>query len=92
MVEFAWSHTVISDQLYERVKTACDFRLSPTSTECGHVMDLLYHTYDEIDIYNVYAPKCNTDDGSAPLPSSSSSADDSSASVRNNSIDHVDTH
>ncbi|KAL5654323.1 hypothetical protein ACJX0J_033642, partial [Zea mays] len=85
MVEFAWSHTVISDQLYERVKTACDFRLSPTSTECGHVMDLLYHTYDEIDIYNVYAPKCNTDDGSAPLPSSSSSADDSSASSKQQS-------
>jgi len=38
-------------------------------------MDLLYHTYNEIDIYNVYAPKCNTD-GSA-LSSSSSSSDSS---------------
>ncbi|XP_066316318.1 serine carboxypeptidase-like 26 [Miscanthus floridulus] len=75
IVEFAWSHSVISDQFYERVKNVCDFKLSPTSTECGHVMDLLYHTYNEIDIYNVYAPKCNTD-GSA-LSSSSSSSDSS---------------
>ncbi|CAD6231490.1 unnamed protein product [Miscanthus lutarioriparius] len=75
IVEFAWSHSVISDQFYERVKNVCDFKLSPTSTECGHVMGLLYHTYNEIDIYNVYAPKCNTD-GSA-LSSSSSSSDSS---------------
>lgn len=73
MVEFAWSHSVISDQFYERVRNVCDFKLSPTTKECSHVMDLLFNTYDEIDIYNVYAPKCNTD-GSA-LSSSSSSFD-----------------
>ncbi|WVZ71271.1 hypothetical protein U9M48_019877 [Paspalum notatum var. saurae] len=61
IVEFAWSHSVISDQFYEQVKNVCDFRISPTTKECSHVMNLLYNIYDEIDIYNVYAPKCNTD-------------------------------
>ncbi|TKW14267.1 hypothetical protein SEVIR_5G157200v4 [Setaria viridis] len=64
IVEFAWSHSIISDQFYKRVKNVCDFRLSPTTNECSHVMDLLFKMYHEIDMYNVYAPKCNTD-GSA---------------------------
>uniref|UniRef100_A0ACD5YXR1 Uncharacterized protein n=1 Tax=Avena sativa TaxID=4498 RepID=A0ACD5YXR1_AVESA len=59
-VEFAWSHSVISDQLYERVNNVCDFRLSSWTKECRHVMATVYAQYDKIDIYNVYAPKCNT--------------------------------
>ena len=74
IVEFAWSHSVISDKFYERVKNVCDFRLSPTSNECSHVMNLLFKIYHEIDIYNVYAPRCNTD-GSAFLSSFNSSVE-----------------
>lgn len=81
MVEFAWSHSVISDQFYERVKNVCNFKLSPTSTECGHVMALLYRTYNEIDIYNVYAPKCNTDGSALSSSSSDSSAVEKEAKV-----------
>ena len=74
IVEFAWSHSVISDKFYERVKNVCDFRLSPTTNECSHVMNLLFKIYHEIEIYNVYAPRCNTD-GSAFLSSFNSSVE-----------------
>ncbi|CAO2173786.1 unnamed protein product [Urochloa humidicola] len=70
IVEFAWSHSIISDQFYEQVKNVCDFRISPIANECSHIMNLLYKMYHEIDIYNVYAPKCPTD-GSAFSSSSS---------------------
>ncbi|RLM93374.1 serine carboxypeptidase-like 33 isoform X1 [Panicum miliaceum] len=74
IVEFAWSHSVISDKFYERVKNVCDFRLSPTNNECSHVMNLLFKIYHEIDIYNVYAPRCDTD-GSAFSSSFNSSVE-----------------
>lgn len=74
LVEFAWSHSVISDQLYERVSNVCDFKLSPRSNECNHVMISVYAQYDKIDIYNIYAPKCNTVK-SAQLSTSDSTAE-----------------
>nr|CAB3473067.1 unnamed protein product [Digitaria exilis] len=78
IVEFAWSHSVISDQFYQRVKNVFNFRLSPTTNECRHVMNLLFKMYREIDIYNVYAPKCDTD-GSASSSSSDNSLEKVSA-------------
>uniref|UniRef100_A0A0D3ENB9 Carboxypeptidase n=1 Tax=Oryza barthii TaxID=65489 RepID=A0A0D3ENB9_9ORYZ len=80
LVEFAWSHSVISDQLYKHVNNVCDFRLSPRSNECNHVMGSIYDQYDMIDIFNVYAPKCNTDDSS--LFSTSYSTADMNAKKR----------
>ncbi|KAL6621205.1 hypothetical protein ACP70R_033637 [Stipagrostis hirtigluma subsp. patula] len=38
--------------------------ISPTTKECSHNMNLMYNLYDEIVIYNVYAPKCNTGESS----------------------------
>ncbi|RLM91417.1 serine carboxypeptidase-like 33 isoform X1 [Panicum miliaceum] len=71
LVEFAWSHSVISDQLYQHVKNVCNFRTIFFTGECAHAMNLVYTQYDKIDIYNVYAPKCNTDESA--LSSSSDS-------------------
>ncbi|KAH7655146.1 Peptidase S10 serine carboxypeptidase protein [Dioscorea alata] len=60
LVEYAWSHTVISDQIYERVNKDCDFKLFNNWTnKCIKVMDMVFDRYRDIDIYNVYAPKCN---------------------------------
>ncbi|XP_062209921.1 serine carboxypeptidase-like 26 isoform X2 [Phragmites australis] len=71
LVEFAWSHSVISDQLYERVKNVCDFRIHTRTEECAHAMNLVYTQYDKIDIFNVYAPKCNTDESALSSTSDS---------------------
>ncbi|KAK2412190.1 serine carboxypeptidase [Trifolium repens] len=58
IVEYAWSHSVISDQHYDKVKQVCDFKKSEWSNECNQVMSELFHYYSEIDIYNIYAPAC----------------------------------
>ncbi|PNY16203.1 serine carboxypeptidase 33-like protein, partial [Trifolium pratense] len=60
IVEYAWSHAVISDQHYEKAKQVCDFKKSEWSNECNQVMIELFHEYSEIDIYNIYAPSCRS--------------------------------
>ncbi|CAJ1940772.1 unnamed protein product [Sphenostylis stenocarpa] len=71
LLEYAWSHAVISDQQYEKAKQVCDFKQFEWSNECNKAMNEVFQDYSEIDIYNIYAPAC-------PL-NSTSSADDSNS-------------
>ncbi|KAK7348022.1 hypothetical protein VNO80_22570 [Phaseolus coccineus] len=73
LLEYAWSHAVISDQQYEKAKEVCDFKQFEWSNECNRAMNEVFHDYSEIDIYNIYAPTC-------PLNSTSSIADESNSS------------
>ncbi|XP_057476368.1 serine carboxypeptidase-like 26 [Actinidia eriantha] len=58
ILEYAWSHSVISDQEFEKAKQVCDFKLSKWSSECNAAMTVVFGKYEEIDIYNIYAPIC----------------------------------
>lgn len=58
VVEYAWSHSVISDQLFNNVTNACNFRMAQWGEKCNELMRQVFLQYDEIDIYNIYAPKC----------------------------------
>ncbi|KAG9131470.1 hypothetical protein Leryth_015306 [Lithospermum erythrorhizon] len=58
ILEYAWSHSVISDEEYERAKQVCNFRSFNWSRECNEAMIALSDKYQDIDIYNIYAPKC----------------------------------
>ncbi|GMY27975.1 serine carboxypeptidase-like 33 [Fagus crenata] len=58
LLEYAWGHTVISDELYNKAKQTCDFKIPGWSIKCNIVMNQVFDKYDEIDIYNIYAPKC----------------------------------
>jgi serine carboxypeptidase-like clade II len=58
IVEYAWSHAVISDEQYDKAKQVCDFKQFRWSNECFQAMDQLFHDYSEIDIFNIYAPAC----------------------------------
>ncbi|KAK6265233.1 hypothetical protein QUC31_016070 [Theobroma cacao] len=58
IMDYAWSHSVIPDQLYHKVKQVCDFKLFDWSIECGDAVNQVFDKYSEIDIYNIYAPKC----------------------------------
>ncbi|XP_062230822.1 serine carboxypeptidase-like 26 isoform X2 [Phragmites australis] len=58
LAEYAWSHTVVSDEVYERIKKYCDFKNSNWSDDCSVAMNIIFNQYQEIDIYNIYAPKC----------------------------------
>lgn len=70
LLEFAWSHAVISDQEYETAKQACDFKVSLWSNECNVAMGIVFNKYKEIDIYNIYAPSCliNTTSSANTMP------------------------
>lgn len=58
LLEYAWSHAVISDQIYDKAKQVCDFTVSNWSSDCNDAMNLVFEKYNEIDIYNIYAPTC----------------------------------
>ncbi|XP_020230241.1 serine carboxypeptidase-like 33 [Cajanus cajan] len=72
LLEYAWSHAVISDEQYDKAKQVCDFKQFYWSDECNHAMDQVFQDYREIDIYNIYAPICR-------LNSTSSIADDNNS-------------
>lgn len=59
LVQYAWSHTVISDQMNEHVNQVCDFKLLNWTYNCNIAMSSVFREYSKIDIYNIYAPKCN---------------------------------
>ncbi|TVU41278.1 hypothetical protein EJB05_14781, partial [Eragrostis curvula] len=56
--EYAWSHAVVSDEVYERIKKYCDFKNSNWSDDCNAAMNTIFSQYQEINIYSIYAPKC----------------------------------
>ncbi|KAE8690455.1 Serine carboxypeptidase-like 33 [Hibiscus syriacus] len=58
IMDYAWSHSVIPDDLYRKSKQVCDFKALILSTECNDVVNQVFDKYSEIDIYNIYAPKC----------------------------------
>ncbi|XP_062198097.1 serine carboxypeptidase-like 26 [Phragmites australis] len=65
--EYAWSHSVVSDEVYERIKKVCNFRISNWTDDCDKAMNIVFSQYHEIDIYNIYAPRCNLPQSSAAL-------------------------
>ncbi|XP_022998432.1 serine carboxypeptidase-like 35 [Cucurbita maxima] len=71
MVEFAWSHAIISDQLHVNIFKDCNFSASAQNLtfSCLNFFRDFIVSYNKIDIYNIYAPIC--------LASSSSSSFDS---------------
>ncbi|KAL2470239.1 Serine carboxypeptidase-like 33 [Abeliophyllum distichum] len=58
LLEYAWSHSVISDQEYNKARRVCDFHLEDWSSKCNNAMSSVFNKYDEIDIYNIYVPSC----------------------------------
>ncbi|KAL7220874.1 hypothetical protein ACSBR2_013708 [Camellia fascicularis] len=58
LLEYAWSHSVISDQEFENAKKVCNFKVFDWSGECNAAMSVVFEKYNEIDIYNIYAPIC----------------------------------
>ncbi|GER51766.1 serine carboxypeptidase S10 family protein [Striga asiatica] len=65
IVEYAWSHSVISDEEFDNIKRACDFRFENWSRECNKAVNAVWKQYTEIDIYNIYAPSCLTNNNTS---------------------------
>jgi serine carboxypeptidase-like clade 2 len=60
MVDYAWSHAVISDETYKKIRRNCDFNSSDPwkNEECTQGVDEVLKQYNEIDIYSLYTSVC----------------------------------
>ncbi|WOL07371.1 serine carboxypeptidase-like 35 [Canna indica] len=63
MVEYAWSHAIISDKLYSTLRKECNsFKEEgeggrPTKA-CSPAVKAFLQAYNDIDIYSIYSPIC----------------------------------
>lgn len=58
MVDYAWGHAVISDRVYQSIKTNCDFAKENQTRACERALGEYYSVYNIIDMYSLYAPRC----------------------------------
>lgn len=71
LVDYAWSHAVISDETHKIIRESCDFDRNDTwsNKDCTLGVDEVLKQYKEIDIYSLYTSVCigdtaSSDDGS----------------------------
>uniref|UniRef100_A0A0D6R2B7 Carboxypeptidase n=1 Tax=Araucaria cunninghamii TaxID=56994 RepID=A0A0D6R2B7_ARACU len=57
MIDYAWSHAIISDQDYNSLKT-CDFSSENQTSMCDSALRNFVDMYSDIDIYSLYTPVC----------------------------------
>jgi serine carboxypeptidase-like clade 2 len=58
MIDYAWDHAVISDRLYDEIKSKCNFSNEHPSSGCNLALSDYFHLYGIIDMYSLYTPTC----------------------------------
>ncbi|CAO2823807.1 unnamed protein product [Amaranthus hypochondriacus] len=60
LVDYAWSHAVVSDETHKIIGQTCDFDSDDTwsNVECSQGVDEVLKQYKEIDIYSLYTSLC----------------------------------
>ncbi|CAL5408744.1 unnamed protein product [Camellia sinensis] len=60
LVDYAWSHAVVSDETHETIRMSCDFNSNNTwsNNDCSQAVDEVLRQYKEIDIYSLYTSVC----------------------------------
>ncbi|XP_076896391.1 serine carboxypeptidase-like 31 [Bidens hawaiensis] len=59
LVDYAWSHAVVSDETHQTIRESCDFNSNNTwSNNCSQAVDEVLKQYKEIDIYSLYTSVC----------------------------------
>ncbi|KAL4202074.1 hypothetical protein AMTRI_Chr02g261930 [Amborella trichopoda] len=60
LVDYAWSHAVVSDETHQIIKDNCNFHSNDTwsNERCKDGVDEVLKQYGEIDIYSLYTPRC----------------------------------
>ncbi|KAK6917496.1 Peptidase S10, serine carboxypeptidase [Dillenia turbinata] len=60
LVDYAWSHAVVSDETHKIIKESCDFNSNDTwsNEDCSQAVDEILRQYSEIDIYSLYTSVC----------------------------------
>ncbi|KAK1322214.1 Serine carboxypeptidase-like 35 [Acorus calamus] len=67
MVEYAWSHTIISDELYDSINKECDFNNDTTTPACNSVIKAFFEAFSDIDIYSIFTPVCLSSLGNSSM-------------------------
>lgn len=66
LVDYAWSHAVISDETHKIIRENCDFDGDTWSNKkCTQAVDEVLRQYKEIDIYSLYTSVCIGDTASS---------------------------
>ncbi|KAH9748551.1 serine carboxypeptidase-like 31 [Citrus sinensis] len=62
LVDYAWSHAVVSDETHKIILRTCDFNSSDpwSSDECSDAVAEVLKQYKEIDIYSIYTSVCSS--------------------------------
>ncbi|XP_024923558.3 serine carboxypeptidase-like 35 [Ziziphus jujuba] len=71
MIDYAWSHAIISDQLYNNIMKECRFSGENQTAHCEKHIRGFLQAYSDIDIYSIYSPVCLTSNFSSPPKRSS---------------------
>ncbi|XP_023513734.1 serine carboxypeptidase-like 34 [Cucurbita pepo subsp. pepo] len=58
MIDFAWNHAIISDQLYGQIRNNCDFRSMVPSAACRPYLNAYFWVYSIVNMYSLYSPVC----------------------------------
>ncbi|XP_022723833.1 serine carboxypeptidase-like 31 isoform X2 [Durio zibethinus] len=60
LVDYAWSHAVVSDETHKIISESCDFNSNDTwgNEDCCKAVDEVLKQYKEIDIFSLYTPVC----------------------------------
>ena len=58
MIDYAWNHAVISDHLYDDIKSKCNFSDEHPSNGCDLAINDYFQVYGIIDMYSLYTLTC----------------------------------
>ncbi|KAK8935540.1 Serine carboxypeptidase-like 34 [Platanthera zijinensis] len=61
MIDYAWDHAVISDQVYRNIKKKCNFSLDHGNIPCFMELEHYFQVFLIIDMYSLYSPTCVRD-------------------------------
>ena len=86
LVDYAWSHAVISDETHKIIKSSCDFNVNDTwsNNDCSEAIDEVLKQYKEIDIYSLYTSVCTGNSADSDNKSMQVMMKRTSKMVRNN--------
>uniref|UniRef100_A0A1J3HAH6 Carboxypeptidase n=1 Tax=Noccaea caerulescens TaxID=107243 RepID=A0A1J3HAH6_NOCCA len=71
LVDYAWSHAIISDELHSNIHGSCLFEEAQTSNktvQCYENIKGFMEAYNDIDIYSIYTPTCLSSFSSSSSP------------------------
>lgn len=58
MIDYAYDHAVISDELYNEIKKKCNFSSEHLPKDCNDALEKYFDVYKIMDMYSLYAPTC----------------------------------